>query len=220
MKEAFIALAEKHPWLIDAAQWLYAAKQAWHAVESFALFLGMAAVLWLLRRERVKISGLIEDLGSRVEIMSQLAKAARDEFETAAARQVGPVSAAGASNWETVQTIWRETRDRIELAVEQIADKRIKPKYGKIPRYNYNDVIITLREDGVIRTDKAFTALVSMNGMFQKLKLRPTGVSPSEAAQFKKLLADVNGALPRLPKREPEDAPPPLQPAPTLQAAE
>lgn len=193
-------LAEQIPSVIQIYDWLAAAAQFWHAIENTVLIVGMALVVWLLRRERRKIGGLISDLGERIETMSQLAKAARDEFEAAIVRPVGPISANNISNWETVQAIWRETRDRMEFAIEEITDRRIKPKYGKIARYNYNDIIITLRDDGIISSDKAFAALVSMNGLFQRLKLRPAAVTAQEAEQFKSLLKEVNGALPKLPK--------------------
>jgi hypothetical protein len=36
--------------------------------------------------------------------------------------------------------------------------------------------------------------------MFQRLKLRPSAVTAAEVELFQRLLKDVNGGLPRLPK--------------------
>lgn len=212
----FEQIVQRVPWLADLWAWSAPIRELWHSIESVALFAGMTLVVFLLRRERRKISGLILDLRERVDTMSQLAKAARADFETAMARPAGPLSANSISNWETVQTIWRETRDRIELAIEQITDRRIKPKYGKIARYNYNDIIITMRDDGVLASPKAFTALIAMNGLFQRLKLRPNAVTPQEVEQFTQHLKDINGALPKLPKAKV----PPTPPTPMPVAAE
>jgi hypothetical protein len=186
--------------LMALVEWLKGFVAAKDFVQAIVLVAGMSAILFAMRRERRKISFLIVDLTERVDTMSQLARAARAEFETAMARPVsGQVANGGASNWENVQTIWRETRDRIELAIENILDRRVKPKYGKIPRYNYNDVIITLRDDRLI-SEKVYGALTSMNSMFQRLKLRPSAVTAAEVELFQRLLKDVNGGLPRLPK--------------------
>ena len=186
--------------MMALVEWLKGFVAAKDFVQAIVLVAGMSAILFAMRRERRKISFLIVDLTERVDTMSQLARAARAEFETAMARPVsGQVANGGASNWENVQTIWRETRDRIELAIENILDRRVKPKYGKIPRYNYNDVIITLRDDRLI-SEKVYGALTSMNSMFQRLKLRPSAVTAAEVELFQRLLKDVNGGLPKLPK--------------------
>ena len=200
-------LVQTFPSAAALVEWL----RGFIAFKDIILVGGMFIIVLLLRRERRKISGLIVDLGQRVDTMSQLAKAARADFETAMARPVagGQVQSLGSSNWEVVQSIWRETRDRIELVIEQISDKRVKPKYAKILRYNYSDVIITLRDDEIIPSGKAFTALISMNGLFQRLKLRPANVTSKEVEQFKFLLKDVNGSLPKLPRAKSSDPTPP-----------
>ena len=70
---------------------------------------------------------------------------------------------------------------------------------GKLTRYNYNDVIIGLKDDGQIKSGQAFHALMAMNGLFNKLRARPSNATAAHVEQFSDWLREVNGSLPKLP---------------------
>jgi len=74
------------PWIADVVPWLVAAKGFFDKIESLALFLGLLWVVRLLKKERLKLSSLIDDLGQRVDTSAQIANAAREAAETAMSR--------------------------------------------------------------------------------------------------------------------------------------
>jgi hypothetical protein len=189
------------PWISDLIPWFELAKASWDTMESLAL---IGALFWVghrLKRERIKISGLIDDLGEKVDTSGQIANAAREAAETAMSRPAGPVQAQNGStaNWEIIRSDWQTTRDRLELAIKRIRHKATRAKYGNINRHSYADVINQLREDEQLKSDKAWMALLNMNQRFLSLRTRTGGVGPREVEEFKALLRDVNGSLPKLP---------------------
>lgn len=194
-------LLQSFPWISDLLPWFELAKASWHKIESFALFLGLFWVGHRLKRERVKISGLIDDLGQKVDTSGQIANAAREAAETAMSRPTGPAQFQNGStaNWEIIREDWQQTRDRLELAINKIKHKSTRAKYGKINRYSYADVINQLREDEQLKSDRAWMALLNMNQKFLGLRTRTNSVGPQEVHEFKALLRDVNGSLPKLP---------------------
>jgi hypothetical protein len=177
------------------------------SIESIIILLGLFLAWHLLRRERLKIQGLVEDLGQRVDTSIQQSKAAIEAAETALAQPSVLVAANSnsASHWETIRSEWQNVRDRLELAIERIPHKSTRGKYGKLTRYNYNDVIIGLKDDGQIKSGQAFHALMAMNGLFNRLRARPSNATAAHVEQFNEWLRDVNGSLPKLP---PPKAPP------------
>lgn len=189
------------PWISDLIPWFELAKASWNKIESLAL---VGALFWVghrLKRERIKISGLIDDLGQKVDTSGQIANAAREAAETAMARPAGPTQLQNGStaNWEIIRSDWQSTRDRLELAIKRIRHKSTRAKYGNINRHSYADVINQLREDEQLKSDKAWMALLNMNAKFLSLRTRTGGVGPREVEEFKALLRDVNGSLPKLP---------------------
>ena len=60
-------------------------------------------------------------------------------------------------------------------------------------------MINQLREDEQLKSDKAWMALLNMNQRFLALRTRTGSVGPREVEEFKALLRDVNGSLPKLP---------------------
>ena len=57
------------PWIADVVPWLVAAKGFFDKIESLALFLGLLWVVRLLKKERLKLSSLIDDLGQRTLVI-------------------------------------------------------------------------------------------------------------------------------------------------------
>lgn len=189
------------PWISDLIPWFELVKSSWGKIESLAL---VGALFWVghrLKRERIKISGLIDDLGEKVDTSGQIANAAREAAETAMSRPAGPVQAqnGSTSNWEIIRSDWQTTRDRLELAIKRIRHKATRAKYGNINRHSYADVINQLREDEQLKSDRAWMALLNMNAKFLALRTRTGSVGQREVEEFKVLLRDVNGSLPKLP---------------------
>ncbi len=203
VSEFYAWLVQTFPWIADLAPWLIAGKSLFDKIEGIALFLGLLWVVRLLKKERLKLSSLIDDLGQRVDTSAQIANAAREAAETAMSRPTGPSQFQNGStaNWEIIREDWQHTRDRLELAVNRIKHKATRAKYGKINRYSYADVINQLREDEQLKSDKAWMALLNMNQKFLGLRTRTSSVGPHEVHEFKALLRDVNGSLPKLPRR-------------------
>jgi hypothetical protein len=106
------------------------------SIESIIILLGLFLAWHLLRRERLKIQGLVEDLGQRVDTSIQQSKAAIEAAETALAQPSVLVAANSnsASHWETIRSEWQNVRDRLELAIERIPHKSTRGKYGKLTR--------------------------------------------------------------------------------------
>jgi hypothetical protein len=194
-----------YPWLTDLISALTYLQDLWHQYQNLVVIIGLFVVARRLRQERIKLS-------ERVDTLSQIVRAARDLAEAALAHQQSVVpkseptggyaqDSASPANWETVRAIWRNARDRIELAIEGIGSSRTRAKYSKLPRYTYRDVINALETDGTIgRTvsDK----LRSMDTAFNTYKFRPKSVSAEEVARFIQLFELPNSRLPKLPDEE------------------
>lgn len=218
VNEFYAWVLQIFPWIVDLIPLIKFAQAVWERIESFVLLFGLFWVGHRLKRERKKISGLIDDLGEKVDTSGQIANAAREAAETAMSRPTGPAQMqnGGTANWEIIRSDWQTTRDRLELAIKRIRHKATRGKYGNINRHSYADVINQLREDEQLKSDRAWMALLNMNAKFLALRTRTGNVGPREVEEFKALLRDVNGSLPKLPH-----PPAPLaQAGQMLQAAE
>ncbi len=221
MGEGFVGwLGHQLPWLAHAGPWIEVLKDWWHAFESGILLLGLFWISRRLRAERLKIRDLVEYLGEKVETSAQLAKAARDAAETMASPTPtgSTVSNGSLAHWEQLRSDWHDVRERIELAVEGIKHKSVRGKYAKIDRYSYRDIIVTLREDEIIKA-QAEAALLNMNQRFMALKTRPSQTTANDVAAFEGWMRQVNGSLPKR-KNPIAGTPPPLPLAQRLEAAE
>lgn len=195
-------LLQNFTWISDLVPWLKFFQAIWDRIESLVLLVGLFWVGHRLKRERVKISSLIDDLGQKVDTSGQIANAAREAAETAMARPTGPAQMQNGStaNWEFIRSDWQNTRDRLELAIKRIKHKSTRSKYGNINRHSYVDVINQLREDEQLKSDKAWMALLKMNAKFLSLRTRTNSVGSPEVEEFRCWLRDVNGSLPKLPQ--------------------
>ena len=197
---------EQYPWITDVTDWLQSLNALWHEYQAFVILLGLALLWWLLRQERLR-------LGERIETLRQIVTAIRDQTEEALAAPSsefplssapsgsnGTVSnpAAGREFFEIIRQRWRDARDRIELAIEEIPRSRVRGKYGRLPRYDYSEVIVSLQKDSVL-TPKERTELLRMNDTFNYLKFRPTKTTQQQATEFGELYAIGTRRLPDLP---------------------
>jgi hypothetical protein len=203
---------DAYPWLADLTSILTSLQELWHDIQNIVILVGLFIVARRLRQERLKLS-------DRVDTLGQIVRATRDEAEAALAQPQAVQSRLEAggthlqdgsspNNWETIREIWRNARDRMELAIEGIGSSRVRAKYSKLPRYTYRYVINALETDGLIgRTvsDK----LRSMDTAFNKYKFRPKSITAEEVDAFRELFSLPNSRLPRLPDRDPPSKPSP-----------
>lgn len=149
-------IIDAYPCLSDLVSFATYLHELWNRYQNFIVLIGLFIVARRLRQERIKLS-------ERVDTLSQIVRATRDQAEAALAQPQAsqprsePAGAnaqdsASPANWETVRAIWRNARDRMELAVEGIGSSRTRAKYSRLPRYTYRDVINALETDGVIST--------------------------------------------------------------------
>ena len=103
----------------------------------------------------------------------------------------------GMTNWETIRLGWRDIRDRMELAIEDIPNAQVRSKYSRIARYVYQFVINALQKDGVIAP--AQVAERWMDKTFNILKFKLRTVSADDVAKFTRALEFVDHHLPKLP---------------------
>jgi len=101
------------------------------------------------------------------------------------------------TNWETIRLGWRDIRDRMELAIEDIPNAQVRSKYSRIARYVYQFVINALQKDGVIAP--AQVAERWMDKTFNILKFKLRTVSADDVAKFTRALEFVDHHLPKLP---------------------
>ena len=104
------------------------------------------------------------------------------------------------ANWERISDIWGELKDRIDLRIEAIPQKRVRSKYSHMGRRTYREIINALQKDGVLKPGIA-VRLLQLDHEYQVLKFKPKDVSPAQVATFQEALQIINGsrALPPLP---------------------
>ena len=208
--------------LTRAINFLY---EGFHALEPFIVLLGLTLIWQRLRkthrdlRRTVNVLGkrveearsTFENFGFRLETLKQLVDALQQSLERSLANTDTPQADDGSANsWELVRSVWQQTRERIELAIEKIGPKAKRARYSKFDRYSYLNIIAQLQLDGVV-TGAAHTALVQMNAEFNRLRRRPGRTIAADAVNFARWLQAVNGSLPKLPS---SDYPPDLAPPP------
>jgi hypothetical protein len=144
----------------------------------------------------------IENFGVRLETLRLLVDALQQSPERNLAKlDFSQSDDNSGENWERVRSIWHQTRERIELAIEEIKAKARGERYSKFDRYSYANVVAQLQLDGIV-TGAAYTALVRMNTEFNRLRRKPGMTTAGDAANFVGWLRVVNGSLPKLTDRE------------------
>jgi hypothetical protein len=113
----------------------------------------------------------------------------------------------GDNNWKRVSEIWGELKDRIELKIQNISQKRVRAKYSRMPRRTYEDVITALRKDEVLKRGVALK-LLQLDHEYKVLRFKPKDdVTAVQVAMFVEVQRIVNAtrALPLLPNDEAEE---------------
>jgi hypothetical protein len=240
-----------NPWAVDAIEWLRVLKSFWDQYNSLLILLGLWLVARKLSGERERLEERVDTLGQHVKAAveasdaaivaareaSAAAKEASTEIVGAIAASAGnrrPVNGAHAApqplesddnHWKRVSEIWSELKDRIELKIQNIPQKRVRAKYSQMHRRTYEDVITALRRDEVLKAGVALK-LLQLDHDYKVLRFKPRDVTAAQAAKFVDVLRIVNAtrALPPLPNEESEavsvgSAETSGQPDPTVGAA-
>ena len=153
-----------------------------------------AVILFALRRSRLKLQTVVDDLGEKLEKRFEDVREVVDQPLKKAPEGADPDS------WERIRELWRKARMRIEQMVEAISDRLEKRRYNSLSRYTYDGMVRELYKDNLISADAA-SALMDMNEKF--LALRPArAATPQEASEFAELYQRADKALPKLPDEE------------------
>jgi hypothetical protein len=230
-----------NPWIVDVIEWLRVGKSLWDQYNSIIILVGLWVVARKLRDERERIE-------ERVDTLSQHVKAAAEASDAAiaAAREAadaimaaisesrsGRATANGAlvapsampqlqpsdyANWDQVNKIWSEIKERIELKVQDIPQQKVRTKYSRMPRRTYHNIINALRNDGLLKPVHVVLKLLELDHEYQVLRFKPKDVATKDVAKFVEALQIVNGtrALPPLPSG-PADEPDPESSAAAIQ---
>ena len=207
-------MLNEYPFLNDVLSILVVIKELWHQYQGIVLVVALWLIHRQLRRERILF-------GEKVGNLSQIVKGIRDDAEAGLSSQQQAVasapvlpqrqSASEANHWEDIRIVWRELRDRLELAIEQIQRRATRAKYAEIPRYGYRRIIKALEDDGEIGTTVS-TKLLTLDNLFARLKFTPASASADDAKHFRETRDFVDHWLP---KAQPADKAPPLGSPPT-----
>jgi hypothetical protein len=150
-----------------------------------------ALILVALKRSRLKLQAVVDDLGKKLERRFEDVREVVDQPLTKAP------DGADAASWERIRELWKKARMRIELMVEAISDRLEKRKYNSLSRYTYDGMVKELSKDGLL-SGEAAESLSKMNQKF--LALRPArAATPQEATEFAELYQRADKALPKLP---------------------
>ena len=180
----------------------------WEIWKQFGDLITLAALalIWIgIKRERKRLHVLLDKLPEKVDTLGQHVKAAQDAIEKGSPGSTIAAGDANIQNWEEIRSTWRNIRERLELAIEQIRRKSTREKYGRFDRYSYSKVIKTLSDDQEI-TDTIAADLLKMNAKFLSLRRRTSATSQNDLQEFKNCFARVDRALPKLPEGDAPDA--------------
>ncbi len=141
------------------------------------------------------------NLEEQVEILGSQITGLKLEVET-------PVSAVEPSektdealdHWGEIRDLWAKTRMQIEATIETL-DGRVRRKYAREPRYNYNKIIDMLRKDGCIEQETA-SYLNEMSRLFLTLRRKPQATNIDQLNLFSSLWKKVHSHLEQDGKQE------------------
>jgi hypothetical protein len=104
------------------------------------------------------------------------------------------------ANWNRVNSIWSELKDRIDLLISDIPQKRVRAKYSHMHRRTYQGIVAALLKDRVLE-GVIGPKLSELDRKYSALRFKPKEVTPKDVALFEEVLRIVNGtrALPPIP---------------------
>jgi hypothetical protein len=101
------------------------------------------------------------------------------------------------TNWNRLSGIWGELKDRIDLLITEIPQKRVRAKYSRMHRRTYKHIIETLQKDGFLR-GVLVDDLINLDRKYSALRFKPKEVTKADVELFEEVLRKANGtgALP------------------------
>jgi len=178
------------PWLSQAAPWIESVKGAWNTFSSLFMVGGLFWISQRLKSERRKIGALVSEfageLNDKIGMTAEIAKAARNSADAAAAAVQAhspSMPATAHEQWSKVQQDWHRIRDRIDLAVMNIKHPLQRKKYAGLGRDSYHHIIQALHQDGHLPEHIA-SGLLQMNERMLSLKAHPAELSSADIANF------------------------------------
>jgi hypothetical protein len=173
---------------VDWYLWLELLGSWWQRLEHLVVAIAIGGSVWWLRQERAK-------LDISIKTLSQQLSALEDAIEEGS---VQPEPAASAEHWEQIRQMWADMRERMEYAIERnIRGGKKLRKYSNLQRYNYAEIITSLRQDLGLSAEVE-DALQRMNGAFLSLR-RAKAATNEHASWFWAHYQRADKALPKIP---------------------
>jgi hypothetical protein len=191
------------PWLSQAAPWIEAVRGTWNALSSLFMVGGLFWISQRLKSERRKIGALVSEfageLNDKIGMTAEIAKAARNSADAAAAAvhvHALSIPATAHEQWSKVHEDWHRIRDRIDLVVMNIKHPLQRKKYAGFGRDSYHHIIQALHQDGHLPAHIA-SDLLQMDERMRSLKTNPADLSSADIANFQQWMTVAESSLPR-----------------------
>ena len=171
----------------------------------------LGGVLYLIRRQTAALRNVAMTIGAQIEALTvqsalvteavdtvqQQVAAVEEEVEQASLSSLpGPQTANGTREFYlSVNSIWSDTKARIQRAIKDIDHAGTRRKYSKFSRKNYEEIIHALRNDKKI-TVAAEAAMLNMNNRYMALRFRPSRTTSGDVDLFNAWAAAVDKDLP------------------------
>jgi hypothetical protein len=152
-----------------------------------------------IEEQRSKLEETVTGLRDQVQGLNQQVIAVRETVELA------PVSSNGALNdgqspvlpWEQFRSDWSDIRSRLEIVVNSL-NGNVRRKYGRLKRYNYENLISVLRQDDRRITAPVAIKLQTMNNAFLQYRVAPRRLDTQTAQQLRQTYVELDQILPKI----------------------
>ena len=199
-----------YPRAADLIEWLQIAKDWIHRYESFILIVGLWLVARKIRRERERLQERVNTLTQHVQAAGEASDAAIVKAQQVASTILDAIAMStrvgvrsptagdkltsspeasleilegASSNWQQISEIWNNLKQRIELRIEDIPNKRVREKYSRMDRRVYRRIITQLEHDELLRPAVA-DILRDLARRYQALKFDPANITAAEVQKF------------------------------------
>jgi hypothetical protein len=99
------------------------------------------------------------------------------------------------ANWNRLNSIWSELKDRIDVLISEIPRKRVRAKYSRMHRRTYKHIIEALQKDGVLEGALG-PMLIDLDRRYSALRFRPKEVTPEDVELFASVRQIINKTAP------------------------
>lgn len=122
---------------------------------------------------RESVENQMADVEPQIGAVLAIVRDLQNATEELSSEQEAPATAEHAApTRENLKAVWHQIRDKIEeTASSPLIGGRTRAKYGRIPRYSYEELIRSISRDGYLGTYEA--ALLEANSIWQNYQRRP-----------------------------------------------